>query len=66
MMALVEMVEEQKSKLLTVTNNNFDSEKIRFATESGKELNDVYLQQVASDPYIHESFRILQDWLSIP
>jgi len=66
MMALVEMIDKQKSKLLTVTNNNFDSEKIRFATQSGRELNDVYLHQVASDPYIAESFRILQDWLAIP
>jgi carboxyl-terminal processing protease len=66
MMTLVEMIEEQKNKLLTVTNNNFDSEKIKFAAESGKELNKMYLHQVASDPYISESFRILQDWLSIP
>lgn len=66
MMAMVEMIEEQKEKLLPVTNNNFDTEKIKFATESGKQLNEVYLHHIASDAYIAECFRILQDWLAKP
>ena len=47
---------------LTVRNNSFDHERIRQSTERQKEINDVYLKQVQSDPEIEEACRIMMDW----
>jgi len=56
-------IEDGKEKGMLVSNNNFDKEKIKFATASGQELNATYLKHIAADVYINEAYSILLDWL---
>ncbi len=60
----IQAIEDGKAGGLRVSNNNFDSEKIKFATVSGVELNETYLRHIASDAYIKEAYNILLDWLN--
>ena len=59
---LLEEHEAVSSTRLKVRNNSFDHERIRQSTERQKEINDVYLKQVQTDPEIEEACKILVDW----
>ncbi len=60
----LEEIEDGNKKPLSVSNNNFDKEKITFATASGKALNEKYLEIIAQDTYIGEAYNIILDWLN--
>lgn len=60
----LEELEDSNRKKLPVSNNNFDKEKITFATASGKKLNDKYMEIIAGDAYIHEAYKIMLDWIN--
>lgn len=60
----MEELEEGSKHNLAVANNNFDKEKIKFATASGKELNEGYLEIIAEDAYINEAYNIMLDWIN--
>lgn len=60
----LEETEESNKKILTVSNNNFDKEKIKFATASGKTLNEKYLEIIAEDAYINEAYNIMLDLIN--
>lgn len=62
MYAAIEDGEDKVKKLFTVTNNNFDSEKIKFTSESGKEINQSHLEDIEFDNHIIEAFNIMMDW----
>lgn len=57
-------VEDNKVKMLNVSNNDFDKAKINFASASGQKINDAYLARIAADIYINEAVNILQDWIN--
>lgn len=59
----LEELEESKKKL-PVSNNNFDKEKIKFATASGQSLNEKYIDIIAEDAYISEAYNIMLDWIN--
>jgi hypothetical protein len=48
---------------VVVTNNSFDSDKIRLSDEDGKERNETYLKNLATDPFVYEAKAIMLDWL---
>ncbi len=60
----LEEMEEGGKKTLSVSNNNFDKEKIKFATASGKQLNEKYIEIIAEDAYINEAYSIMLDWIN--
>jgi carboxyl-terminal processing protease len=60
----MQAIEDGKQTGLQVSNNNFDKEKIKFATPSGKALNETYIEHIAADAYINEAYSIMLDWLS--
>lgn len=60
----MEAIEHGRKKDLEVSNNNFDKEKIKFATTSGRELNETYIEHIAADAYINEACSIMLDWLN--
>lgn len=61
--ALQQLERDGVQNIVSVNNNNFDKEKIKFASPSGKQLNDTYLRQIAADHYVIEAFNILHDWI---
>ncbi len=64
MYTTIQEAEDGRDEKISVNNNNFDKEKITFATASGKELNETYLRHIARDAYITEAYRILLDWVN--
>lgn len=60
----LEDMDEHSRNKLPVSNNNFDKEKITFATASGKKLNSKYIEIIAGDAYIHEAYNIMLDWIN--
>jgi carboxyl-terminal processing protease len=61
---IMQRIEDGNEKGMAVSNNNFDKEKIKFATASGKQLNETYLKHIAADAYINEAYSIMLDWLN--
>lgn len=60
---LMEAKPSVESRELPVTNNNFDQEKIRFASAAGQMINENNISRIANDPYIKEACSILKDWI---
>jgi len=62
MYAAIEAGMEKIKKQFAVTNNNFDSEKIKFTSETGKEINKNHLEDIELDNHIIEAYNIMMDW----
>lgn len=55
-------LEEKIVRSITVTNNNFDWQRIVQSAERSKEINNTYLKQLVNDSVLEEAYRILMDW----
>jgi carboxyl-terminal processing protease len=54
-----------KAVKLHVGNNTFDEARAKFETKESNEVNDGYMDRVAGDDYVRESYKILMDWLKL-
>ena len=50
--------------LLSVTNNEFDRQKINASTERSKENNEAYVKHVQQDITLAEAYKIMMDWIN--
>lgn len=54
--------DDRKSSLFTVTNNNFDRQKVNASTQQQKDINEAYLDLIWSDRELEEAVNIMTDW----
>jgi hypothetical protein len=54
--------DDRKSTLFTVTNNNFDRQKVNASTQQQKDINEAYMDQIRSDRELEEAVNIMIDW----
>lgn len=54
--------DDRKSSLFTVTNNNFDRQKVNASTQQQKDINEAYLDLIRSDRELEEAVNIMTDW----
>ncbi|UAY53417.1 carboxy terminal-processing peptidase [Ferruginibacter albus] len=50
---------------LKVSNNQFDVERIKLKSETAQKVNNSYIDRIADDDYIRESYNIITDWITI-
>jgi len=55
--------EEKKASAITVSNNNFDKQRVSLSTEHSKEVNATYIKQVQKDMTLAEAYNIMMDWI---
>lgn len=50
--------------VLSVTNNDFDRQRINVSTQHSKENNEVYVKHVQQDVTLAEAYKIMMDWIN--
>jgi len=62
-MSMFEKLNDEKDKLLiSVTNNNFDKQRVDQSTEQSKIINSTYLKHIGADHTVAEAYKIMMDW----
>ncbi|CAN5820545.1 carboxy terminal-processing peptidase [soil metagenome] len=47
---------------VAVSNNSFDTQRIKLSSIKSREINDTYLGKLQNDHVINEAYRIMMDW----
>jgi len=65
MYSLWEKGADKNNAHIKVINNKFDTERLKFLSSTGIEINDGYLDRIGKDEYIRESYNIMLDWINM-